>query len=195
MGSATRLTPGWAPGEAGLRAGHRTPGPAPEFVREETRDGHAPRGTQYSVMGLTRRRRWPIFLLVLAGACGPPKEAEDPRQILGDDLQAEPEAPSEAAEPVDAPASRSGATEPTPLDPPATRAECQAAAERMIELGMRAAAEQGNSSSAANLSAAEQAQIVKQAVDECLAWKTPRSEAQCVARAREETDIDGCVAK
>jgi hypothetical protein len=64
----------------------------------------------------------------------------------------------------------------------------------MVELGLRAAvAERGGADSARTVGSRERQRIVDQAVEECLAWKTPRSEARCVARAQDEADIDGCV--
>ena len=146
--------------------------------------------------GLVRPCRAAIVLLGLASACGPPKEAQDPRDILGDEFPADPETPSGAPLPAGGSAERENPAPRAPRDPPATRAECQAAAERMVDLGLRAAAvKRDTPDSAASLSADERAEIVGRAVEECLAWKTPRSEAQCVARANEERDIDRCVAK
>ncbi len=147
-------------------------------------------------MGPKSRCRWAAPLLMLAGACGPPKEAEDPRDLLGDELEAAPREPADPGEPVDQPTSDRGGSRHTPLDPPATRAECEAAAKRMVELGLRAAAaDPDGAGSVADLSTSDQQKIVDQAVNECLSWKTPRSEAKCVARAQEEHDIDHCVAR
>jgi hypothetical protein len=147
-------------------------------------------------MNLSSSCRWTALLLALAVACGPPKEAEDPRELLGEELEVGPAEPSGPAGPIEEPTSGEGSSRAATLDPPATRAECEAAAQRMVELGLRAAAtDQEAPGSAAQLSASEQQKIINQAVDECLAWRTPRTEAQCVARAQEEHDIDRCVAK
>ncbi len=105
---------------------------------------------------------------VMLGACGGPGEAEDPRSILGDDLHGPPD-----SEP-----------EPDPLDRDATRAECRAAAQRMVELG--AAAVVGE---AADLEAKVRALIqepemqtnINQATERCLAERVGAHEARCYA--------------
>ena len=147
-------------------------------------------------MNQKSRCRWSALLLGLASGCGQPKEAEDPHQLLGEELEAAPGEPSDPVERGEDPAAGPSSAGRVPLDPPATRAECEAAAKRMVELGLRAAAANPDGpGAAAQLSTEELQKIVDQAVHECLSWQTPRSEAQCVARAQEEADIDRCVAR
>jgi hypothetical protein len=134
-------------------------------------------------------------------ACGGPKEAENPRTLLGDDLTHEgvygggtaPDTPG--AEP-DAPASARGE------DAAARREDCAAAAAHLVALGVDLAIREETDPGkkrqlAADKSAAlnsERAREHREAwTRECLQRGTTVREARCIARIRSEADIDACV--
>jgi hypothetical protein len=138
---------------------------------------------------------------VVGASCGPPKQARDPHEILreeegGDEAWGEQGGDEAWGEQggVIAPDAVSEPTVAQPAaDPPATRAQCEAAARRTVELGLQAVGAEQQPTADAPLSPEQTEVIVARAVEDCLKWSVPRSEAECVARARRAADIEDCV--
>jgi len=138
-------------------------------------------------------------LLAGLSAC-PAKEAEDPRSILGDDLEHHdvsgggkaPDSPRQPPQPKRAPA---------PGIKLATAAECEAAARHMVELGVELAIREETDPTKkkqleAQRASATQNQDAKDYVasltDECIRDQTTQRKAQCMARVQSQLDIDRC---
>lgn len=138
--------------------------------------------------------------------CPGPKEAENPRTLLGEDLMHEgvygggsaPDTPGGA---VDQPPNtgRPGTDSP---DAAATRRECAAAASHLVALGIELAIrEEADPAKKQQLSADREAALNsdramehrEEWTRECLERKTTAREARCIARIRAEGDIDACV--
>lgn len=141
------------------------------------------------------------------------KEAQDPKDILGDDESHEgaygggdqsdtpPESEhkeSSAKGTGQAAAGKQGASP----NAAASEAECRTAARHLVELGIDLViAEETDlakkkkllSEKRQAMDSAASRQHVDQWTRECLANGTSRSEAQCIARVRSESDIDRCV--
>jgi hypothetical protein len=146
------------------------------------------------------------WLLLAPFACAP-KEAENPRTLLGEDLShegvygggASPDTPG-ASPGDDPPASgKSDARDPGAL---ATRAECEAAAKHLVALGIELAIreetdEERKAQLARDREAARGSERARAHVAtwtrECLETGTTVREARCIARIRNERDIDACV--
>jgi hypothetical protein len=143
---------------------------------------------------------------LLQGGCPGPKEAENPRTLLGEDLSHDgvygggtaPDTPGSAADPP--PAAAAGTAE--ALDGPATRDECAAAAAHLVTLGIDLAiAQESDPEKKRRLAADRKAALESERAAEhraewareCLERGTTRREARCIARIRAETDIDASV--
>jgi hypothetical protein len=152
-----------------------------------------------------------VFLLLLASllvsGCGGPKEAENPRALLGEDLTHEgvygggtaPDTPGAApADPQPNPP-KSGAPAPNAL---ATRADCEAAASHLVRLGIDLAiSEETDPEKKQRLIADRQSALGSERARahraewtrECLERGTLAREARCIAGIASEVDIDRCV--
>jgi hypothetical protein len=137
-----------------------------------------------------------LVSLVFVVACAA-KEAEDPRSILGDDLEHRG-------------ASGSGKTPDSPRQAPktppkgmrlASAAECEAAARHVVELGVELAIrEETDPAKKKQLESqrgtATQTQDAKDYIaslkDECIREQTTQRKAQCMARVQSQMDIDRC---
>jgi hypothetical protein len=141
-----------------------------------------------------------FFCLVGAGCIGGPKEAADPNAILRGDLDqngAEGSGlpgPAASAEPVKPRA-------PSADDAPATRAECDAAARHVEEVGVDIAIdserdphkrEQLRARRAAMLQAPDAQRRIQQSTARCLQHETTRGEARCLAHIQTPEGIDHC---
>lgn len=117
-----------------------------------------------------RYASWVLCGLVLA--CGGPGEAQDPRDILGEELmEPEPDQPAE---------------KPDPLDRNATEQECRAANERIHQIGteqaVRAEADlEKQRAMRAGAQSAETKQALERSVKRCLAEGVSAREARCYA--------------
>jgi hypothetical protein len=119
-----------------------------------------------------------------------PKEAQDPSEILAEDLAFQ--NPFLPHEPADGPASRALAT----------RAECLAAARHLEELAVAAAIAEAETDAERTAIEAERRAFLEgedaearreQAAGDCLVRETSREEAKCVARMRHPAELDECV--
>jgi hypothetical protein len=141
---------------------------------------------------------------LLAGLAGcPAKEAEDPRSILGEDLDYQgasasgkaPESPRKPDSPRQPPPPRPSGTK------LATPAECEAAARHMVELGVELAIREETDPAKkkqleAQRASASQNQDAKDYIasltDDCIRDQTTQRKAQCMARVQSQMDIDRC---
>jgi hypothetical protein len=134
----------------------------------------------------------------LLTACGPPKEADDPRDLLGEDLEHEgvsgagtaPDTPRETAKPKG------------PAHTLASRADCESAARHLVELGVELAIREETDPERRKQLESQRAAAVRNDrarahvaswTDECLQRETTQAEARCIARVQNEADIDRCV--
>lgn len=137
------------------------------------------------------------LLLVALGGCAT-KQAEDPRKILGDWMEHEGVDGSQGAQGSSQPRSTRTAAPPPKA---ASQKECKAAAQRIEELALELAVKDAESPEERDeLEAARKKELgsprfaarVEHATKECLGRETTSREAQCIARARSELDIDRC---
>ena len=149
--------------------------------------------------------------LALFTSCGGPKEAENPRELLGSDLNHEgvygggsapdtPGAPSEAPSVPGAASARN--TKAPKRDALATRAECELAARHLVALGVDIAIREESDPETKQRMIADREEALKSErarthrsewTRECLLSGTLASEARCIARIQNERDIDRCV--
>jgi len=137
---------------------------------------------------------------VLAALVGcPAKEAEDPRSILGEDLDNQ--GASASGKAPDSPPQQKP-QQPRPAGTKlATAAECEAAARHMVALGVELAIREETDPAKkkqleAQRATATQNQDAKDYIaslkDECIRDQTTQRKAQCMARVQSQTDIDRC---
>ena len=134
------------------------------------------------------------FLALAAAACGP-SEARDPGDVLGNWRQ---------HNGVDG---RTGSSAETPAAGAAqiaTREECQAASERIETLALElAVAEEGDAEKRKQLENRAQKELqsdafkqrVEDQTDGCLGRETTSAEARCIAKIRNQQDLDRCSAR
>jgi hypothetical protein len=148
-----------------------------------------------------------LTLLIAGSGCTGPKEAENPRTLLGEDLTHE--GVYGGGSSPDTPGAAPRETSPAPEKAPpgdraglATRAECEAAARHLVTLGIDLAIrEEPDQEKKAQLSRDRRAALdserarahVQTWTRECLDAGTMAREARCIARIRAEADIDACV--
>jgi hypothetical protein len=156
-----------------------------------------------------------IWLTLLAGfallaGCGGPKEAENPRELLGPELTHEgvygggssPDRPGAA--PSDSPSGSPGTATSRAVKPDAlaTRADCESAARHLVALGIEIAIREETDPEtkqrliddrAAALESPRARAHRSQWARECLETGTLAREARCIARIQSERDIDRCV--
>ena len=173
------------------------------FCNRNTRTGH--RGSNHHILRYLQIIFW-LGTVHLATGCGGPKEAENPRDLLGEDLNhggvygggtapdtpgAPPEEPEQAAKP--------GARKP---GDPASSADCARAADHLVKLGIdlaiREETDQGKKQQMlqdreAALHSERAETHRKEWARECLERGTTVREAECIAKIRRELDIDACV--
>ena len=137
------------------------------------------------------------FALLAGVAACPAKEAEDPRSILGEDLDYQGASGSGKApdRPRQSPPPRPSGTK------LATAAECEAAARHVVELGVELAIREETDPAKkkqleAQRATATQNQDAKDYIaslkDECIRDQTTQKKAQCMARVQSQMDIDRC---
>lgn len=137
------------------------------------------------------RSYWPVVLVL--EACGGSGEAADPSEILGEDLNyrgANTSAPSADA-----------ARQSDPSQQPASKADCERAAKKLVALGydMAIAEEtdpekqrQLRNERGAALEGENAQQLVQTWTNECLERGDTKAETDCVARLESEDDITRC---
>jgi hypothetical protein len=147
-----------------------------------------------------------LLLVGLAGGCVGAKEAEDPKDILGEELEKDgvygggtaPDSPRDHSADPGSPARPATAAN----DVPATRAECETAARHLVELGIDLAiAEEPDAAKKKKLAAEKSTAMTSERArahiaewtKECVERRTTRGEAHCIARIKQERDIDACV--
>ena len=153
-----------------------------------------------------------MVLVALFTSCGGPKEAENPRDLLGSDLTHEgvygggsaPDQPGAAPNEAAAP---SGSPNPANTRAPkrnalARRADCELAARHLVTLGIDLAIREETDPGKKQRLIADRERALKsdraeahrtEWTRECLERETLASEARCIARIRNERDIDQCV--
>lgn len=136
------------------------------------------------------------------GCVGEPKEATDPRLILG--MDASQGGVESSGEPSPKPDARPvpDARRKPPPEVAATRAECERASRHVQSLGIDLAIgaetdparkKRMADMKAQTMSSPEIRQEIKRGTDQCLQRGTTRREARCIAQIRSEQDIDRCV--
>jgi hypothetical protein len=145
-------------------------------------------------------------MLALLAGCGGPKEAENPRELLGPDLTHEgvyggsssPDRPG-AAPSDSADAGNAQAVKPDAL---ATRADCESAARHLVALGIEIAIREETDPEkkqrliddrGAALESPRARSHRSEWARECLERGTLAREAHCIARIQSERDVDRCV--
>lgn len=136
------------------------------------------------------------FLTPIAAAgCGGPKEAQDPRAILGDDLEH-----GGVSGGATTPDRRPAETRRDEL--PASRAECEAAARHLVELGIALAIrdesdpERRRQLESDRQQALESQRAQRHIADwtrDCLQRGDSQRVARCIAQAASERDVDRCI--
>ncbi len=136
------------------------------------------------------------------GCVGGPKEAADPRQILGEDMSQGGVESSGAASPKPDPRTPPNAQHKPVPEVAATQKECEQATRHVEELGIDLAInaetdpakkKQMADSKADTLSSPEMQQQIKRGTEQCVQRGTTRREASCIAHIQTEQDIDHCV--
>jgi hypothetical protein len=152
----------------------------------------------------------PLVVLALLAGCGGPKEAENPRELLGPDLTHEgvyggssaPDRPGAA--PPDSPSGAADAGDAQAVKPDAlaTRADCESAARHLVALGIEIAIREETDPErkqrliddrGAALESPRARSHRSEWARECRARGTLAREAHCIARIQSERDIDRCV--
>jgi hypothetical protein len=128
-------------------------------------------------------------------SCSGQKQAQDPRQILGDEMHY-------GGVDGGSPSGETAAQEPSDLSLPATQGDCQAASEHLLLLGLQAEID-GAPDATKQAELRQQRdhamesprvkELIAEETRECLARGHTRAEAQCIARIESEQEIDGCL--
>jgi hypothetical protein len=151
----------------------------------------------------------PAVFAFLAG-CGGPKEAENPRELLGPELTHEgvygggsaPDRPGAAAAESPSGSADKGTARAVKPDALATRADCESAARHLVALGIEIAIREETDPEkkqrliddrAAALESERARAHRAQWARECLEDGTLAREARCIARIQSERDIERCV--
>jgi hypothetical protein len=146
-------------------------------------------------------------VLIAWTACTGPKEAENPRTLLGEDLTHQGVYGGGASPDTPGAAPRESSPAPGKAAPPdqaglATHVDCETAARHLVTLGIDLAIrEEPDQEKKAQLSRDRRAALeserarahVRTWTRECLEAGTTAREARCIARIRAEADIDACV--
>ncbi len=124
----------------------------------------------------------PAALVALSG-CPGPREAANPRDLLGED------ATHGGVSGVEGTGIRDGAEkEPDPLDAPATRADCKKAHEHLARIG-----QQESGDPADLLKSPEAERILEEGIEECLDAETSKRMIRCVLGVKKSSEIDACI--
>lgn len=154
------------------------------------------------MLRLVMQRSFGVLLVCGIAACGGPKQAEDPRDLLGGDLEHRGVDGTQGTNPNDFDTGQGGDSPAAAGPALASEAQCKGAAERMVELGIdNVLREEMPSASAAERQQkkkelmAGSAEDVQAATENCLRAETTDREANCIARVQREEDIDRCAAE
>lgn len=133
---------------------------------------------------------------VASTACGPDKEAQDPREILGEDLTHRGVDGTKGVQRGDEPPGG----KPQKRDPPATLVECRAAHTQLARLGIREEVAKTTDDAAqrarleGELLEDEHVQRdIERAAHDCASDGMTRSIVLCMARAQTGRDVERCI--
>lgn len=145
---------------------------------------------------------WLGSLAGAAGCVGGPKEAADPRQILGEDADQGGVESTGGSSPKPDPRTPPSARKRPAPEVPATRADCERATRHVETLGIDLAINTETDPArkkkmaderTSTLQSPEMKQQIERGTEQCLQRGTTRREARCISKIQNEQDIDRCV--